>query len=138
MTIVRVHPRHARELIGECESGASRIDRAIGPLSPLVSEALRLLDQPVRPMNDPMAKLAECAIELRKGSDDLAWRLELIETGDSRSMGEHKVLDVNYLNSWIDNGDVTLTEALIGSGLTPAQADAVSYTHLTLPTTPYV
>ena len=116
-----MHPRRSRDLIDAYETAASTIDDAIGQLSPLVTQAMNLLERPIRPQDDPMAKLFDTVVGLRNGSDDLAWRLELIETGDSRSMGEHTVLNVNYANAWID-GDLTLIEALIKSGLTEEQA----------------
>ena len=121
MSIVRVHPRRSRDLIGAYEDSASIIDGTIGQLSPLVTQAMNLLERPIRPQDDPMAKLFDTVVDLRNGSDDLAWRLELIENGDSRSMGEHTVLNISYANAWID-GDLTLIEALVAAGLTEEQA----------------
>ena len=121
MSIVRVHPRRSRDLIDAYETAASTIDGTIGQLSPLVTQALNLLERPIRPQQDPMAKLFDTVVDLRNGSDDLAWRLELIETGDSRSMGEHTVLNMSYANAWVD-GDLTLIEALVAAGLTEEQA----------------
>ena len=122
MSSVRVHPRRSRDLIDAYEDSATTIDDAIGQLSPLISEAMTLLERPIRPQQDPMANFFDTVVALRKDSDDLAWRLELIETGDSRSMGEHTVLDLDSFNSWVDDGDVSLIDALIAAGLTEAQA----------------
>ena len=122
MSIVRVHSRDARSLIAEYDNAAGKIDGAIPVLSPLVSEAMGLLERAVMPANDPMADLYDAAVGMGKDGRDVGWRLELIETGDSRPMGEHTVLNVSYANAWID-GDTSLVEALIAAGLTEAQAN---------------
>ena len=123
MSIVRVHSRDARSLIAEYDNAAGKIDGAIPVLSPLVSEAMGLLERAVMPANDPMADLYDAAVGMGKDGRDVGWRLELIETGDSRPMGEHTVLNVSYANAWIDGDSVTLIEALIKSGLTREQAE---------------
>ena len=122
VSIVRVHSRDARSLIAEYDNAAGKIDGAIPVLSPLVSEAMGLLERAVMPANDPMADLYDAAVGMGKDGRDVGWRLELIETGDSRPMGEHTVLNVSYANAWID-GDTSLVEALMAAGLTEVQAN---------------
>ena len=123
MSIVRVHPRHSRALLSEYENTASRVRDSIGDLSRLVTEAHALLELPGQnPVHGPIPALQDVINGLGEDHRDFAWRLELIEASDSRDMGEYKVLDINSLNSMIDDGDVDLIEALMATGLTEEQA----------------
>ena len=121
--MVRVHPRRSRDLIDEYEATANKVRDSIGDLSSLVTEAHALLDLPGQnPVTGPMPAMQDVINGLGEDKRDFQWRLELIENGDSRSMGEHTVLNMSYANAWID-GDTSLVEALMAAGLTEAQAN---------------
>ncbi len=82
MSAVRVNVSEARSLAESYATVASAIDESITGLSPLISEAMRLLDRAVHPMFGPATTLATTATDLRSDRDDLQWRLDFLIRND--------------------------------------------------------
>ena len=123
MSVVRVHPERARDLVERYASAGQDIRQCMTELSPLVSQALALLDQPGQhPLYGPLPALTTAANDLAADGRDVDWRLDMILAGDARPMGMSGILRLDNAGPVVDNPNVDLVDALIAAGLTPVQA----------------
>lgn len=124
MSIVRVHPQRAQDLITNYETIGTDVRNGVAGLSPLLAEAHALLDQAGQhPLYGPMPALTTVANDLVDDGRDLNWRLDLILEGDGTPVGMSGTIRFET-NPMADDPNVTLTDALIAAGLTPAQAQS--------------
>lgn len=123
MSIVRVHPEQCRDLLTEYDRNAADLRNSVSAMSPLVTEALGLLDQPGQhPLYGPLPALSAVANDVKDDRVDLSWRLDLILEGDAQPMGMSGKISFDSDNIAVDDPNVSLVDALIASGLSPAQA----------------
>ncbi len=123
MSAVRVHPERARDLVERYATAGRDIRECVAELSPLVSQALALLDQPGQhPLYGPLPALTTAANDLAADGRDVDWRLDMILAGDARPMGMSGILRLANAGPVVDDPNVDLVDALIAAGLTPAQA----------------
>lgn len=87
VSIVQVQSGKAEELVDSFASTAEQVDAGLASLSPLLSEALRLLDQASHPLYGPMPAMAEVAQELRADGRDLRERLDIIYESENNFDG---------------------------------------------------
>ena len=123
MSAVRVHPERARDLVERYATAGQDIRECVAELSPLVSQALALLDQPGQhPLYGPLPALTTAANDLAADGRDVDWRLDMILAGDARPMGMSGILRLDNSGPVVDDPNVDLVDALIAAGLTPVQA----------------
>ena len=83
MSSVRILPHSAQALANRYDTAADTLDIAILELGPLVSESHSLLSWTPHPNANPINPIGETSNGLRRDSEDLAWRIEWIETHDN-------------------------------------------------------
>ena len=105
-------------------------------------EQMYLGDNIFGPQSDSDVDLGSNSVRLKDAYVDTVTSTSTITTGagiviaDAGNIGSASDTDAIAIAS---NGQVTLTQTLIGTALDiSGDIDTVSYTHLTLPTTPYV
>ena len=84
MPVVRMHVDSAEALADSYGRVAGQVHDAMAELSPLVTEAMTLLDMPGQnPLYGPMPALNETAIGLGDDNADLAWRVDFMKSTDA-------------------------------------------------------
>lgn len=83
MPIVRVNVAQAEHLESEYDRVANTIDNTIDDLSAMLAEANWLLEHRSNPLYGPLPSLTETATGLHNDRDDLAWRVDYLQTTDA-------------------------------------------------------
>ena len=118
-----MHIPDAQNLEHAYGTTAGKVDDAIRQLSPLVTEALALLDMPGQNgLYGPIPALLTTKNELTKDERDLAWRIDWIKNADTRPIGTDGQVEATAPSAGGPDGTFTLDAALEAAGLTPAQA----------------
>ena len=86
MSAVRILPRDTEALVDAYASTASLLTDAITELSPLIAEANNLLQTASNPIEDLAEVMADCSSD----GNDLAWRLEWVQTHDGQDVPDGK------------------------------------------------
>ena len=91
VSVVRILPHDAEGLVDAYASTASLLTDLIGELSPLVTEANRLITSSWHPSMDPIQDLGDAMAGCNRDKRDLAWRLEWIRTYDDQDVPDGAV-----------------------------------------------
>ena len=117
-----MHIPDAESLESAYGTTAGKVDDAIRQLSPLVTEALALLDMPGQNgLYGPIPALLTTKTELTKDERDLAWRIDWIKTADVRPIGIDGRVEATAPSGGPD-GTFGLAAALAAAGLNEEQA----------------
>ena len=93
MSSVQMHMDRSEALMGAYGATSNNLRHAAASLSPLVTRAYALLDQPGQhPLYGPIPALLELSNALRDDQRDLSWRRELIRSNDRLSLGPYSRL----------------------------------------------
>ena len=88
MPVVRMHMDSAEALAESYDGAADQVRNAMAELSPLMTEALALLDMPGQnPVHGPTPALTETANGLDEDGADLSWRVDLLRSTDAQPLG---------------------------------------------------
>ena len=132
MPIIRMHVGNAEGLVDAYGDASANAREAMVALSPLVTEAYALLNQPGQnPSYGPIPALTALANDLRTERDDVAWRVDYLRSTDAQPLGL-----TGRVRAFIP---ADLTAAFRQAGLTPEEIEAaedmmrdgVSFDHAT-------
>ena len=115
MPVVRMHMDSAEALADSYSSAADRVHDAMAELSPLVTEALALLDMPGQnPVYGPMPALNETAAGLDDDKRDVAWRIDLLRSTDGLRLDAIRLGELNdAIDNWNGTDNDPLFDALL-------------------------
>ena len=83
MSTVQMHMGDAHALAATYAQLRDTVRSSVGAMSPLVTEALALLDQPGQnPLNGPIPALSAVGADLLADRRDLEWRIEWLRSTD--------------------------------------------------------
>lgn len=121
MSIVQIDPSASKTLVSNYSQVSGDVQEAVSALSPLLTEAFALLEQPGQnPVYGPMPALIDVSNELASDGRDLDWRVDWMVSTDAIPMGMTGKLQFNATGTPVD-ADVSLVEALKATGLTNEQ-----------------
>ena len=117
MSTVQMHMGDAHALAATYGQLRDAVRSSVGAMSPLVTEALALLDQPGQnPLNGPIPALSAVGADLLADRRDLEWRIEWLRSTDYISVATTGV-------SFTFEQDGDLLSVLLAAGLTAEQAE---------------